>query len=69
MNESNSPLTFLLVLNSFLTIFLIVNQNDSGKSAANEPESSVSNPLETATWICLFIQFVLLLGNLKMTDF
>ena len=70
MNESISPLTFLLILNSLLSIILILNQNESKKeSATNQSESSVSNPLETGTWICLFLQFLLLILKVKGTDF
>lgn len=70
MSESNSPLTLFLLVNSLLTVGLILNQNESRKdSATNQNESSVSNPLETATWICLFVQLILLVIKLKVTDF
>lgn len=70
MNESNNPFIFLLVLNSFISVILIVNQNESkNDSAPTQNESSVSNPLETATWICLILELILLVIQLKVTDF
>jgi hypothetical protein len=70
MLELASPLTFLLLLNSFFTITLVLNQNDSAKDSASVQNStSISNPLEKFTWICLIIQLVLLLIKTKITDF
>jgi hypothetical protein len=47
-----------------------VNQNESkNDSAPTQNESSVSNPLETATWICLILELILLVIQLKVTDF
>jgi len=70
MLELASPLTFLLLLNSFFTITLVLNQNDSAKDSASVQNStSISNPLEKFTWICLIIQLVLLLIKKKITDF
>jgi hypothetical protein len=70
--ELTNPLTFLFVLNSFIIIFLIFNQNDSNKdifSVQNSSSSSNSNPFEKGTWICLGIQLTLLLIKTKTTDF
>jgi hypothetical protein len=70
MLELASPLTFLLLLNSFFTITLVLNQNDSAKDSASVQNStSISNPLEKFTWICLIIQLILLLIKTKLTDF
>ena len=70
MLELASPLTFLILLNSFFTITLVLNQNDSAKDSASVQNStSISNPLEKFTWICLIIQLVLLLIKTKITDF
>ena len=54
--------------NSCLTILFILNQNDSTKDLTTKT-TSVSNPLENFTWICFFIQLVLLLIKTKTTDF
>ena len=72
MIELTNPLTFLLVLNSIITIILIFNQNDSSKdllSVQNSSTSAPSNPFERFTWICLVIQLSLLLIKTKITDF
>ena len=50
-----TPLTFLSFANSFLTIVLVLNQNDSTKdSKTNQNSVTPSNPLENFTWICIF---------------
>jgi hypothetical protein len=70
MAEFTNPLTFLLLLNSFITITLVLNQNDSAKdSAIVQNSTNISNPLEKFTWICLVIQLSLLLIKTKITDF
>ena len=62
MIESNNPLNIILALNSLLTIGLILNQNESAKdSSITQNSSSITNPFESLTWICLFIQLLLLL--------
>jgi hypothetical protein len=69
MLEFISPLTFLLILNSVLTIGFILNQNESTKDAINtQTSSSPSNPLEKLTWISLFVQVILLLVKIKITE-
>ena len=69
MIESKGPLTLILFINSLLTIGLILNQNESTKdSATTQNASSISNPFETATWVCLSVQLILLLFKLKVTD-
>lgn len=70
MVELTSPFTFFLLLNSFITITLVLNQNDSAKDSASVQSSTgITNPLEKFTWICLFIQLILLLLKTKVTDF
>jgi hypothetical protein len=70
MVELTSPFTFLLLLNSFITITLVLNQNDSAKDSASvQSSSTITNPLEKFTWICLSIQLILLLLKTKITDF
>lgn len=69
MIESKGPLTLILFLNSLLTIGLILNQNESTKdSATTQNSSSLSNPFEIVTWVCLGVQLLLLLLKLKVTD-
>ena len=66
MIESNSPLNILLAVNSLLTIGLILNQNESAKdSSITQNSSSITNPFESLTWICLVIQLILLLLKFK----
>ena len=69
MIESNSPLNILLVVNSLLTIGLILNQNESAKdSSITQNSSSITNPFESLTWVCLFIQLILLLVKFKFNE-
>jgi len=64
-----TPLTFLSFANSFLTIVLVLNQNESTKdSKTNQNSVTPSNPLENFTWGCLILQFILLLIKLKTTE-
>jgi preprotein translocase subunit SecG len=60
--------TFLLVLNSFLTIGLILNQNESAKDATSNTSTQITNPLEKVTWLCVFLEFVLFLIKSKLND-
>ena len=65
-----NSLNILLLLNSSLLIFLILNQNESNKELTNNTNSaSTTNPLEKFTWGCLFLQFVFFLIKTKTTDF
>ena len=69
MIESNNPLNMFLALNSFLTIGLILNQNESAKdSSITQNSSSITNPFESLTWICLVIQLILLLLKFKFNE-
>lgn len=70
MFEFITPLTFILLTNSLITIGLILNQNESVKDSMNSQNSSSStNPLELFTWICLVIQLALLLIKIKIVEF
>ena len=65
-----NSLNILLMGNSFLTIILILNQNESNKDlTTNSNSSSVVNPLEKFTWGCLFLQLILFLVKTKTNDF
>jgi hypothetical protein len=69
MFEFLSPLTFLLLGNSIVTIGLILNQNESTKDSMNTQNSNSSaNPLEIITWICLVFQIFLLLFKIKVSE-
>lgn len=68
--QVTSSLNFILFANSFLGILFILNQNESSKDlTTNSNSTSVSNPLESITWGCLFFQLILLLIKTKTTDF
>ena len=70
MVQITSSLNIILLVNSLIAIFFILNQNESSKElTANSNSTSVSNPLENLTWGCLFLQLVLLLIKTKTTDF
>lgn len=70
MIQLTQPLTLMILINSAITITLILNQNDSSKDATtNQNSSSLANPLENVTWICFILQLILLLIKTKITDF
>lgn len=65
-----NTLNIILIINSILTIFFILNQNESTKDSSNNiTNSEIANPLERITWFCVFLEFVLLLFKSKLTDF
>ena len=61
--------TFLLILNSVITIGLILNQNESAKDATSNTSTQITNPLEKFTWLCVFVEFFLFLIKSKSNDF
>lgn len=70
MVQITSSLNLILLVNSLIAIFFILNQNESSKElTANSNSTSVSNPLEDLTWGCLVLQLILLLIKTKTTDF
>jgi len=67
--EANNSLNIILTVNSILTIGLILNQNESAKdSLTTQNSSSVSNPFESVTWVCLIIQLTILLIKFKVVE-
>lgn len=69
MNEETSPLNIILLVNSILIVGLILNQNENTKdSVTKQTQTSSSNPLEKITWICVIIQFLLLLIKIKINN-
>jgi len=70
MTELNSPFILLLLINSIITIILILNQNESIKDFTSSQNSNISaNPLENITWVCLIIQLILVLIQTKLVLF
>lgn len=67
--EANNSLNIILTVNSILTIGLVLNQNESAKdSLTTQNSSSVSNPFESVTWVCLIIQLIILLIKFKVVE-
>jgi uncharacterized membrane protein len=70
MIELTNSLPIILLINSLITIALILNQNDSAKDSITSSTSSSSvNPFERLTWGTLVLQLSLLLIKIKTTDF
>lgn len=70
MTELNSPFILLLLINSIITIILILNQNESTKDFTSSQNSNMSaNPLENITWVCLIVQLILVLIQTKLVLF
>lgn len=70
MNELNSPLNGILLVNSLILVTFILNQNDSARDAITNQTSTLSqNPFEKFTWFSIFFQFSLLLIKIKTNDF
>ena len=65
MLESFTFFTWILLLNSLVTIGLILNQNETAKDLVSNQTSE--NGLEKITWICLFFQLILFFIQLKLT--
>lgn len=64
-----TPFFILITLNSFVSIGLIFNQNENTKETTNnQASSSLSNPFEKITFFCLFLEFILLLFQTKLTN-
>jgi preprotein translocase subunit SecG len=68
VSEETSPFNLILFINSVFTIGLILNQNENTKDSANKQnQSSSANPLEKITWVCVVLQFFLLLVKVKIS--
>lgn len=61
-------LTNLILINSSFLVILILNQNEDTRDFSNQNTKSLINPLERLTWISLFLQFVFLLIQIKITE-
>ena len=64
---SLSFVTILLLLNSFVTLVLILSQNQSPKDGnpSNNSEVFFQNPIEIVTWISFSFQILLFLIEVK----
>jgi hypothetical protein len=58
----------LLVINSFFTVGLIFNQNESSRDAINTSKVEIASPLENLTWFAVIFEFILLLLKSKFND-
>ena len=64
-----SSFNLILLINSIFTIGLILNQNENTKDSTNkQKQSSLSNPLEKITWVCVIFQFLFLLVKVKISN-
>ncbi len=64
-----NPLTLVLIINSLVSVGLILNQNESSRdTTTNSLNSEISNPLQNITWFCVIFEFILLLIKSKITD-
>jgi hypothetical protein len=68
MVQFDSIFPFVLIGNSLLTIIFILNQNQTIKDSM-QTVGSFFNPLEPLTWIGFIFQLILLLAQIKITDF
>jgi hypothetical protein len=65
-----TPLTILVILNSFLTLGLILSQNETTKdTTTNSVNSEISNPIQNLTWVCIILEFIFFLIKSKINDF
>jgi len=64
-----NALTTILIINSIIIIILILNQNESAKDGINtSTNNEIANPLQNLTWLCVIMEFILLLLKSKITD-
>jgi uncharacterized protein with PQ loop repeat len=69
--EADTPLTLFLSFNSLIIVGLILNQNETSKDSLNTKNSGIdfsTNPLEIITWICVSLEFILLLIKIKINE-
>ena len=67
MNGLN-PLTIILIVNSLSVVSLVLTQNDTTKEELSKKSSS-SNPFEVALWVTVILELILLLVQIKVSDF
>jgi|TARA_B100000242_G_scaffold288863_1_gene257689 heme/copper-type cytochrome/quinol oxidase subunit 2 len=67
MNGLN-PVTIILIVNSLSVVSLVLTQNDTTKEELSKKSSS-SNPFEVALWVTVILELILLLVQIKVSDF
>ena len=67
MNGLN-PITIILIVNSLSVVSLVLTQNDTTKEELSKKSSS-SNPFEVALWVTVILELILLLVQIKVSDF
>ena len=67
MNGLN-PVTIILIVNSLSVVSLVLTQNDTTKEELSK-KSSNSNPFEVALWVTVILELILLLIQIKVSDF
>ena len=67
MNGLN-PVTIILIVNSLSVVSLVLTQNDTTKEELSKKSSS-SNPFEVALLVTVILELILLLVQIKVSDF
>ena len=67
MNGLNQ-VTIILIVNSLSVVSLVLTQNDTTKEELSKKSSS-SNPFEVALWVTVILELILLLVQIKVSDF
>ena len=65
---SQHPVTIILIVNSLSVVSLVLTQNDTTKEELSKKSSS-SNPFEVALWVTVILELILLLVQIKVSDF
>ena len=63
-----NPVTIILIVNSLSVVSLVLTQNDTTKEELSKKSSS-SNPFEVALWVTVILELILLLVQIKVSDF
>ena len=63
-----NPTTIILIVNSLSVVSLVLTQNDTTKEELSKKSSS-SNPFEVALWVTVILELILLLVQIKVSDF
>ena len=63
-----NPITIILIVNSLSVVSLVLTQNDTTKEELSKKSSS-SNPFEVALWVTVILELILLLVQIKVSDF
>ena len=63
-----NPVTIILIINSLSVVSLVLTQNETTKEELSKKSSS-SNPFEVALWVTVILELILLLVQIKVSDF